>query len=71
MGIAEPEAEVPAVGRMPVYMRVGDGQEYEIGALIPEAGDLVITPDGTATVQVSLIMPRLLRAAADKFEGVG
>jgi len=49
-------------------MRVGDCPEYEIGALIPEAGDMVIASDGTAKVLSGRMMAALLRAAADRFE---
>jgi len=71
MGIAEEEVTtLAAISRLPVFMRVGDGPEYEVGTLEPEAADLLITPDGTATVQVSAMMPRFFRAVADAFEGV-
>jgi hypothetical protein len=54
---------------MPIFMRIGDGTEYEMGTIEPEASDMFIAPDGTATVQVRLAAPRVLRQIADMIEG--
>ncbi|MFF3622342.1 hypothetical protein [Streptomyces sp. NPDC002467] len=50
--------------RMPVFMRVGDGEELEIGELeFPVTGEVTLTGSCAAVAT-------LLRAAADRFERV-
>lgn len=59
---------------MPVYMRIGDGAEHEIGTIIP---DVVIADcpneDGsvTATVKVGPPLAAMLREAACEAERNG
>jgi hypothetical protein len=61
-----------ALGSVPVFMRVGEGPEYEIGSIEPEIGDMELGEDGTAVVTVAVSvakeLPRLLRAVADEME---
>lgn len=68
MGLAaERETQLAAVGKLPVFMRVGDG------AIVPETGDFAIAPDGSPRVQVKVgpVMAAFLRGVADVFEGMG
>jgi hypothetical protein len=58
-----------SLGKMPIFMRIGDGPEYEMGTIEPDASDMFIAPDGTATVQVRLAAPRVLRQIAAMIEG--
>jgi hypothetical protein len=63
------EAIMAALGRIPIYMRIGDGEEIHVGDIIPEAGSVTAGPDGLA--QVAVTMPpihEVLRVAADAFE---
>lgn len=57
-----------ALASIPVFMRVGDLPEYEIGSICPEA----VTesgPDGTVQVVVRVpSMAEFCRAVADAFE---
>lgn len=58
---------------VPVFMRVGDGEEFEVGTVTPEA-DAGTDAGGDVTVTVSLppsAIARLLREAADEMEAAG
>jgi hypothetical protein len=49
---------------MPVFMRIGDGEEFKVGDIEPEISDL----DDNGAAYVSLpasAIPELLRRAAD------
>jgi hypothetical protein len=55
---------------MPVFMRIGDGEEFEVGTVTPEA-DTGTDAAGAATVTVQLppsAIARVLREAADEME---
>ena len=57
----------------PVFMRIGDGEEFAVGTVTPEA-DMDTDAVGAATVTVKLppsAIARLLREAADEMEGSG
>jgi hypothetical protein len=63
------------LGRIPIFMRVGDGEEYEIGAIEPELGDIETDESGAPFVMVSApvsrLLPGLLRSVADEMERAG
>jgi hypothetical protein len=58
------------IGPIPVFMRVGDSQEYEVGTLEPEV-TYSEDVDGIARSDVSapLNLAKFLRALADAVEG--
>lgn len=58
------------VASVPVYMRIGDGREIEIGTFSPSIWNLTVPPDGqvadaTAEVDARGPLAAPLRAAAD------
>lgn len=58
---------------VPVFMRIGDGEEFEVGTVTPEA-DMDTDAAGAATVTVKLppsAIARVLREVADEMEGAG
>jgi len=58
------------IGKTPVYMRIGNGREFEIGTLEHEA-DTVPSIDGALTVEMRTpSLAEFLRAAADAAEQV-
>jgi hypothetical protein len=60
------------LGAIPVFMRVGDGEEYEIGAIVPEIGEMELDDSGapfvTVSTAVTSLLPAFLRSAADEME---
>jgi hypothetical protein len=60
------------LGSVPVFLRVGDGEEHEIGTIAPEVSDLEVDADGVPFVMVSMavakLLPGFLRRAADEME---
>jgi hypothetical protein len=58
---------------LPVFMRIGAGEEFEVGTVTPEA-DTGTDDEGNASVTVRLPPPliaRALREAADEVEKAG
>jgi hypothetical protein len=58
---------------MPVFMRIGNGEEFEVGTVTPEA-DLDVDAGGEASLTLKLppsLIARALREAADEVEAAG
>jgi hypothetical protein len=65
------------LGPIPVFMRIGDGDECEIGTITPEVSEMERDENGAPFVTVSVaapvsrLLPSLLRSAADEMERAG
>ena len=58
---------------IPVFMRIGDGEEFAVGTVTPEA-DTDVDAAGAATVTLRLppaLIAGVLREAADEVEKAG
>ena len=58
---------------IPVFMRIGDGEEFEVGTVTPEA-DTGVDAGGEATVTLKLppsLIAGVLREVADEVEKAG
>jgi hypothetical protein len=59
-----------SLGKLPVYMRIGDSEEYEIGSVELD-GELSDDGEGNTVLSADvskLKLPEFLRAAADAME---